>query len=39
MKHKVKDGSVNEVKFVPFEDFLGVGHSSGFDSITIPGSG
>ena len=39
MKHTVKDRSVQDVKFVPFEDFLGVGHFSGFDSITVPGSG
>ena len=39
MKHSVKDRSVQDVKFAPFEDFLGVGHSFGFDSITVPGSG
>ena len=40
MKHNIKDGgAIKELKFVPFEDLLGVGYSSGFDSITIPGSG
>ena len=27
------------MKFIPFEDVLGIGHSSGYSSISIPGSG
>jgi U3 small nucleolar RNA-associated protein 7 len=27
------------VEFVPFEDLVGLGHSKGFSSIIVPGSG
>jgi len=40
MKHKVQSGSqVTSVKFLPYEDVLGVGHSNGYSSLVIPGSG
>lgn len=49
MKFKVKDpymshnlpgfGPVESLKFRPFEDVCGIGHSKGFSSIVIPGSG
>lgn len=40
MKHKVASGSqVTGLKFCPYEDVLGVGHSSGYSSLVIPGSG
>ncbi len=40
MKHKVQSGSqVTSVKFIPYEDVLGVGHSNGYSSLVIPGSG
>ena len=40
MKHKVASGSqVSGLKFVPYEDVLGVGHSRGYSSLVIPGSG
>eukprot|EP00457_Paulinella_chromatophora_P003678 gb/GEZN01003686.1/.p1 GENE.gb/GEZN01003686.1/~~gb/GEZN01003686.1/.p1 ORF type:complete len:626 (-),score=104.09 gb/GEZN01003686.1/:169-2046(-) len=30
---------VERVRFVPYEDLLGVGHTSGFKSMVVPGSG
>lgn len=33
------NNKVEAAKFCPYEDFLGVGHSNGFSSIVIPGSG
>lgn len=32
-------GTINNCRFVPFEDLLGLGTSYGFSSISIPGSG
>lgn len=31
--------NVNNLEFVPFEDLVGLGHSKGFSSIIVPGSG
>ena len=40
MKHKVASGSqVTDLKFCPYEDVLSVGHSQGYSSLVIPGSG
>jgi len=40
MKHTIKGkASGSKLKFVPYEDFMGVGHSNGFSSIVVPGSG
>ena len=40
MSHKVKKGSkISECKFAPYEDFLGLGLSTGISSVTVPGSG
>jgi len=33
------NGTINNCKFIPFEDILGLGTSYGFSSIAIPGSG
>ena len=37
MTHSVT-GEVTDVEFCPFEDCLGIGHSSGFTSIIVPGT-
>jgi U3 small nucleolar RNA-associated protein 7 len=45
LSHRVTGGvngascSLNQVRFRPFEDVLGIGHSNGFSSIVIPGAG
>jgi U3 small nucleolar RNA-associated protein 7 len=39
MSHLVPKGSMQSIKFCPFDDTLGLGHSLGFSSIVVPGSG
>ena len=40
MKHTISGNSQSyEVQFAPYEDFLGLGHSGGFSSVVVPGSG
>ncbi|KAI7892315.1 WD40-repeat-containing domain protein [Mucor mucedo] len=39
MSHTENGSVINEVKFVPFEDVLGVGHQKGISSLVIPGAG
>jgi len=40
MKHRLNNGSqVSGLMFAPYEDVLGVGHSLGYSSLVIPGSG
>lgn len=40
MKHQIKGNNKGtEIQFAPYEDFLGIGHSGGFSSIVVPGSG
>ena len=40
MKHESPEHSViTDAKFVPYEDFLGVGLDGGYQSIIIPGAG
>ena len=39
MTHLIPGSKTEKVKFVPFEDILGVGHQNGFSSLIIPGSG
>ena len=36
LKHAVQK-SIRDIHFVPFEDVMGIGHSSGFSSILVPG--
>ena len=38
MKHKTT-GQVMSLKFLPYEDVLGVGHAQGYSSLVIPGAG
>ena len=30
---------ISQVKFCPYEDFLGVGNDQGFSSVVVPGAG
>lgn len=40
MKHRLPDRSaIHKVKFLPFEDVLGISHDMGYSSIVVPGSG
>ncbi|KAF8693235.1 hypothetical protein HU200_038616 [Digitaria exilis] len=40
MKHRMMKGyQVGKVLFRPYEDILGIGHSTGLSSILVPGSG
>jgi len=40
MSHRLPAGSkVQNIQFCPYDDVLGVGHSSGISSLIIPGSG
>ncbi|TDH68787.1 hypothetical protein CCR75_005829 [Bremia lactucae] len=39
MTHQIPGSMIASVAFRPFEDVLGVGHATGFNSIVIPGSG
>lgn len=39
MTHLLPSSRVEKVKYVPFEDLLGVGHRKGVSSLIIPGSG
>jgi U3 small nucleolar RNA-associated protein 7 len=39
MNHSHSLGQIQQARFCPYEDVLGVGHTNGFSSILIPGSG
>merc|ERR1712194_756804 len=39
MKEEYIGRTVNSVRFRPYQDVLGVGHSSGFGTLLIPGAG
>ncbi|KAJ2004245.1 putative U3 small nucleolar RNA-associated protein 7 [Coemansia thaxteri] len=39
MKRMLPATTVSDVRFVPYDDVLGYGHSSGISSIVIPGAG
>lgn len=39
MNHMIPGSRINTIRHVPFEDILGVGHTSGVSSLIIPGSG
>ncbi|XP_054715854.1 WD repeat-containing protein 46-like [Uloborus diversus] len=38
IRHKITS-TVSDIQFCPYEDVLGIGYSSGFSSILIPGAG
>lgn len=39
MNHLIPGSKIDKIKYVPFEDILGVGHQKGISSLIIPGSG
>lgn len=39
LNHEIKHSSIHDIQFCSFEDVMGIGHSLGFDSILVPGSG
>lgn len=39
MNHMIESSEIQSLNFCPYEDVLGIGHSNGFQSIVIPGSG
>ncbi|EWC47666.1 putative U3 small nucleolar RNA-associated protein 7 [Drechslerella stenobrocha 248] len=39
LQHLTPGNIVEDLRFCPFEDILGVGHAGGFESLVVPGSG
>lgn len=39
LRHQSQNRHINNLKFAPFEDILGLGTSKGFNSIIVPGAG
>ncbi|KAJ1916458.1 putative U3 small nucleolar RNA-associated protein 7 [Mycoemilia scoparia] len=39
LSHMMPSKSISSMKFVPYDDTLGIGHSSGISSIIVPGAG
>ena len=39
MQHTLESQSSHSIKFCPYEDLIGIGHTGGFSSIVVPGSG
>jgi U3 small nucleolar RNA-associated protein 7 len=39
MSHLVPGSRIEQIKYVPYEDLLGVGHANGVENLIIPGSG
>ncbi len=37
MTHSLHGSLIEDLRFAPFEDVLGIGHSDGFSSIVVPG--
>jgi U3 small nucleolar RNA-associated protein 7 len=39
LNHDISSSTVSSLQFCPYDDILGVGHSTGFASLIIPGAG
>jgi len=39
MEHRLPGKQIQELRFRPYEDILGIGHSEGFTSMVVPGAG
>ncbi|KAI8873582.1 BING4CT-domain-containing protein [Ramicandelaber brevisporus] len=39
MNHTEEGSTITNIQFCPYEDVLGIGHSSGFKSLIVPGAG
>lgn len=39
MSHHIPSSTISSLRFCPYDDILGTGHSTGFTSLIIPGAG